>query len=108
MKCPDCSSNNRVERRFCHQCGTKLFTFCPFCGFANIQDEAYCGGCGKNPQVQNHTHDGSPAQPSDDAAKMQELLEDSAGQAATVPKKSLKQNASQDDIDQLFGGRPSD
>jgi hypothetical protein len=32
MRCPSCHYDNRFDRRFCTQCGTKLAAGCPSCG----------------------------------------------------------------------------
>jgi class 3 adenylate cyclase/tetratricopeptide (TPR) repeat protein len=47
MKCPRCGHDNRVDRRFCGQCGTALALSCAACGFSNDPGEKFCGGCGK-------------------------------------------------------------
>src|SRR5215813_14140829 len=46
MRCPNCHSENRDNRRFCGACGTALPVPCPACGFANAAGERFCGGCG--------------------------------------------------------------
>ena len=47
MKCPRCGHENRLDRRFCGQCGASLASACPACAFSNDPGEKFCGGCGK-------------------------------------------------------------
>src|SRR5437899_2150284 len=47
MKCVQCATENRAERRFCAQCGAPLSASCSSCGFANEPGEKFCGGCGQ-------------------------------------------------------------
>src|SRR5262249_31540212 len=44
--CPSCHNDNRADRRFCTQCGTKLAMGCPSCGAPIEAGENFCGGCG--------------------------------------------------------------
>ena len=46
MQCPKCQADNRDERKFCGECGTKLILVCPECGFENLPTEKFCGDCG--------------------------------------------------------------
>lgn len=48
MQCPNCQADNRDERKFCGECGTKLIPACPECGFENLPTEKFCGDCGHN------------------------------------------------------------
>src|SRR5262245_19473608 len=47
MRCPSCGSANRLDRRFCAECGTALASNCTACGAANEPGEKFCGGCGE-------------------------------------------------------------
>jgi class 3 adenylate cyclase len=46
MRCPSCHHDNRTDRRFCTQCGTRLAVGCPSCGAPIEAGERFCGGCG--------------------------------------------------------------
>jgi adenylate cyclase len=46
VRCPSCNHDNRSDRRFCTQCGTKLAVGCPSCGAPIEAGEKFCGGCG--------------------------------------------------------------
>ena len=46
MRCPSCHHDDRSDRRFCTQCGTRLAAGCPSCGAPIELDEKFCGGCG--------------------------------------------------------------
>ena len=46
MRCPSCHHDNRSDRRFCTQCGTRLAMRCFSCGAPIELDERFCGGCG--------------------------------------------------------------
>lgn len=48
MKCPKCETENSEERKFCRECGTKLFRICPQCEHENLPDDKFCGECGHN------------------------------------------------------------
>lgn len=45
-RCPRCAHENRVDRRFCAECGAPLPRPCSGCGFANEPGAKFCGGCG--------------------------------------------------------------
>jgi len=47
MKCPKCQFENPDERKFCRECGAKLFLDCPKCAYKNLPDDRYCGECGQ-------------------------------------------------------------
>jgi class 3 adenylate cyclase/predicted ATPase len=47
MRCPNCTAENSLTRRFCAQCGSALPVLCPACGFENESIARFCGGCGK-------------------------------------------------------------
>src|SRR5262245_6028386 len=46
MRCPSCDHDNRVDRRFCAECGVALAPRCVTCGAANETAAKFCGGCG--------------------------------------------------------------
>jgi class 3 adenylate cyclase/predicted ATPase len=45
-RCPSCGYANRLDRRFCAECGAALASICAACGAANDRGEKFCGGCG--------------------------------------------------------------
>ncbi len=47
MRCQQCATENRSERRFCAACGAVLESACAACGFPNAAGDRFCGGCGK-------------------------------------------------------------
>lgn len=47
MRCPQCQSENRAERKFCAACGVALERPCAGCGFKNDPADRFCGGCGR-------------------------------------------------------------
>ena len=46
MRCPSCHHDNRSDRRFCTECGTRLPVACPSCGAPAEPGEKFCGACG--------------------------------------------------------------
>src|SRR5215471_9944270 len=46
LRCPSCGYANRLDRRFCAECGAALASSCGACGAANEPGEKFCGGCG--------------------------------------------------------------
>ncbi|MFQ5937378.1 MAG: adenylate/guanylate cyclase domain-containing protein, partial [Acidiferrobacterales bacterium] len=46
MQCPGCGFDNLPEMNFCGGCGVKLTKDCPTCGFANSPGYGFCGKCG--------------------------------------------------------------
>ena len=46
IPCPSCRHGNRLGRRFCAKCGSRLGAVCAACGTQNDPDEDYCGSCG--------------------------------------------------------------
>ena len=46
MVCQVCGAENRVDRRFCRECGVSLIAGCPSCGTVNEPDDRFCGSCG--------------------------------------------------------------
>jgi class 3 adenylate cyclase len=47
LRCPQCQTENRAERKFCASCGVALERACAGCGFKNALSDRFCGGCGK-------------------------------------------------------------
>lgn len=47
MRCQQCGTDNRNDRRFCAACGAALELLCSACGFSNAPGDRFCGGCGK-------------------------------------------------------------
>jgi hypothetical protein len=48
MKCPECSSGNREEAKFCNECGHKLELVCPKCTNFNRPGSKFCDECGQD------------------------------------------------------------
>jgi class 3 adenylate cyclase/tetratricopeptide (TPR) repeat protein len=46
MKCPQCTTENPDDNRFCRQCGAGLLTACPRCDAELLPDDRFCGACG--------------------------------------------------------------
>src|SRR5262249_37375266 len=46
VRCPSCGHANRLDRRFCAECGAALAASCTACSTANEPGEKFCGGCG--------------------------------------------------------------
>ena len=46
MRCPNCDTENRAERRFCAACGRELWLVCPACGARSEPGAGFCGDCG--------------------------------------------------------------
>ncbi len=46
MKCPNCSTKNIDDAKFCSKCGAKLEILCPICRNINVQDSLFCIHCG--------------------------------------------------------------
>jgi class 3 adenylate cyclase/tetratricopeptide (TPR) repeat protein len=68
MRCPSCEHDNRLDRRFCAECGAALAAVCASCGAANQPGEKFCGGCGARlPTVAAATSAPTPT-PAPDAA----------------------------------------
>jgi class 3 adenylate cyclase/tetratricopeptide (TPR) repeat protein len=44
--CPNCSTENDTDARFCIECGTVLHAGCPTCGFVNKAGAKFCQNCG--------------------------------------------------------------
>ncbi|MBN1672541.1 MAG: zinc ribbon domain-containing protein [Kiritimatiellae bacterium] len=45
IECDNCGASYPSERLFCGKCRHPLGIRCPFCGFVNLKDDVYCGGC---------------------------------------------------------------
>jgi class 3 adenylate cyclase/tetratricopeptide (TPR) repeat protein len=48
MKCPQCTTENLEDKRFCRQCGASLLTACPRCDAEILPDDKFCGDCGRD------------------------------------------------------------
>jgi predicted ATPase/class 3 adenylate cyclase len=48
MICPKCGYNNKAGKKFCTDCGEKLFLKCPKCKAGIESGEKFCGECGHN------------------------------------------------------------
>ena len=46
MKCPKCQTENPEIKKFCYECGAKLFKTCPQCGSEIAPADKFCGECG--------------------------------------------------------------
>src|SRR5262245_15089108 len=46
LRCRSCGYANRLDRRFCAECGAALSAICAACGAPNEPGEKFCGGCG--------------------------------------------------------------
>jgi class 3 adenylate cyclase/tetratricopeptide (TPR) repeat protein len=44
--CPNCGTENELNRKFCGECGTALVVVCSSCGGANAPGTKFCGECG--------------------------------------------------------------
>jgi class 3 adenylate cyclase len=47
LRCPQCQTDNRTDRKFCAACGAALERLCAGCGFKNDLADKFCGGCGR-------------------------------------------------------------
>lgn len=50
IRCAGCHQDNSAERKFCGNCGNKLWEPCLDCDSINPVDERFCGNCGSNLQ----------------------------------------------------------
>ena len=46
IRCAGCGQDNPADRKFCGQCGGRLWQSCLECDSINAIDENFCGGCG--------------------------------------------------------------
>jgi class 3 adenylate cyclase/pimeloyl-ACP methyl ester carboxylesterase len=46
LQCPNCRIENRVDARFCRECGAKLEGLCPACSVSVDPDQKFCHACG--------------------------------------------------------------
>lgn len=60
IKCPNCSTENPDDHRFCKQCGTRLNLECSKCKTENTVDYQFCKNCGT--QIQSPIQTSSQAQ----------------------------------------------
>ena len=72
MRCPSCHHDNRSDRRFCTQCGTRLAGGCASCGAPVEVGEKFCGGCGAALTIGRRTTTPSPAHTSVLAEKIRQ------------------------------------
>ena len=45
--CPICQTENRLEARYCKQCGFWLLANCPFCNASLPERAFFCDACGR-------------------------------------------------------------
>jgi len=67
MKCPKCQADNKVEAKFCGNCGTKLLLICSQCGSENTPENNFCNECGHNLTI--------PSEPAPKALSPEEKVE---------------------------------
>ena len=48
MKCPQCSFENKPNKKFCTKCGSKIALKCPNCDTEIEAGDDFCGECGQN------------------------------------------------------------
>jgi len=53
MKCPQCSFDNKPNKKFCTKCGSKLSLKCPNCGTEIEAGDDFCGECGHDLRTSN-------------------------------------------------------
>jgi class 3 adenylate cyclase/tetratricopeptide (TPR) repeat protein len=46
VNCPSCGAVNRLDAKFCRECGTALAARCPTCGASNDAGQKFCDECG--------------------------------------------------------------
>ncbi len=46
VNCSACGTLNEADRKFCHECGTRLASACPSCGAMIVPGHKFCGECG--------------------------------------------------------------
>ena len=51
MKCPKCQFNNRVDAKFCKECGNKFELICPQCENTYTPGAKFCDECGHDLQT---------------------------------------------------------
>src|SRR5262249_50378202 len=61
VRCPQCQTENRADRKFCAGCGAALERLCARCGFKNALSDRFCGGCGHAPADAPHSGQASQA-----------------------------------------------
>jgi hypothetical protein len=97
MKCPQCGLENRVNARFCKQCGHSLQehavrpsptaapgTVCPACGATTKPEARFCPRCGRPLVVQPGPEASPPTPPSPSTASTQPSMRP-ISQATTAP-----------------------
>ena len=68
VRCPSCGHANRLDRRFCAECGAALAASCAACGAANEPGEKFCGGCGARLPTVTPASGAPPTTPTPDTA----------------------------------------
>jgi hypothetical protein len=68
VRCPSCGYANRLNRRFCAECGAPLAPICAACGAPNEPGEKFCGGCGGRLQTMAPATGPPTPRPGPDAA----------------------------------------
>jgi class 3 adenylate cyclase/predicted ATPase len=53
MKCPHCSFDNKPNKKFCTNCGSKLILKCPNCDTEIEAGDSFCGECGHDLRMSN-------------------------------------------------------
>ena len=48
MKCPQCSFENKPNKKYCTKCGAELILKCPNCDTKIEVGDIFCGECGHN------------------------------------------------------------
>ena len=48
IRCANCDRKNPSDRKFCGECGGRLWESCIKCQVTNAVDEKFCGSCGAN------------------------------------------------------------
>jgi class 3 adenylate cyclase/tetratricopeptide (TPR) repeat protein len=89
MNCASCGAKNRIGRKFCVECGSKLARNCPACGTPYAADEKFCGECGaalaeKAPANVPKPSGGSPSAPGIQVTAEQPVDEVLDGERKTV------------------------
>jgi class 3 adenylate cyclase/tetratricopeptide (TPR) repeat protein len=68
MRCSSCDHDNRVDRRFCTECGATLSVACPSCAAPIEVGAKFCGGCGARLPTESSVAGAPALTPEHDAA----------------------------------------